>query len=217
MAERRKVGNLLALAILALLAQGQPMHPYEMATLLRRTGKEQDLNIKWGSFYTVVRNLEKYGFIQATGVDRDGGRPERTSYTITGAGRAELADWMGELLAVPDPEQTSFVAALSVLAVMPPDQVAALLSDRVRALEAEIAAARQVIDEAAATVPWLFLIEDDYALMMRQAELDWVRALLGQLTDGTLPGLAQWREFHQTGQVPEELMKLLTEGGPPED
>src|SRR3954452_20859240 len=77
MAKRRKVGNLLALGLLALLVPGGPMHPYEMATMLRRTGKEQDLSIKWGSLYTVVGNLEKHGFIAAVDTARAGRRPER--------------------------------------------------------------------------------------------------------------------------------------------
>lgn len=64
MAKRRKVGNLLALAVLSALVQ-RPMHPYEMATTLRAWGKEQDMEIKWGSFYTVIRNLDKHQLIEA--------------------------------------------------------------------------------------------------------------------------------------------------------
>src|SRR5690606_38863390 len=56
MAKRRKVGNLLALAVLATVTR-RPMHPYEMASLLRAHGKEDDMEIKWGSLCTVVRNL----------------------------------------------------------------------------------------------------------------------------------------------------------------
>lgn len=218
MPKRRKVGNLLALAILALLAAGKPMHPYEMASVLRRTGKEHDMKIKWGSLYTVVQNLEKHDLIKATGSDRDGRRPERTSYAITGAGRAELTDWMSELLSVPEPEQSRFVAALSVLGVISPDEVPVLLSQRLQRLEASIAAARTAVDEAARTVPWLFLIESDYELAIRQAEADWVRALLAQFAEGTLPGVALWREYHKTGQLPDELMaQLLGQEEPPAD
>src|ERR1041385_2147674 len=114
MAKRRKVGNLLALGLLAFLMPGQPLHPYELANLLRRTGKERDLKIKWGSLYTVVQNLEKHGFVEVAGVDRDGRRPERTRYTITDAGRAELRDWIRELVGEPSEEPSTFEAALSV-------------------------------------------------------------------------------------------------------
>jgi DNA-binding PadR family transcriptional regulator len=216
MAKRRKVGNLLALALLGLLASGQPMHPYQMATLLRRTGKERDFDIKWGSLYTVVANLEKHGFIEATGSDRAGRRPERTSYAITAEGRAELADWLRELIAAPEPEYRRLSAALSVAGVLGPDEVTRLLHERLRALDADIAARRASL-AASARVPRVFLVEAEYALAMRQAEAAWVRSLVTELAEGTLSGVAEWREYHATGQQPAEWARLLGEEGMPGD
>jgi DNA-binding PadR family transcriptional regulator len=97
MAKRRKVGNLLALSLLTLLTE-RPMYPYEMAAALRERGKDNAIKINWGSLYTVVQNLEKHGFIEAVQVAREGRQPERTTYQITDAGRAELKDWLRELL-----------------------------------------------------------------------------------------------------------------------
>jgi DNA-binding PadR family transcriptional regulator len=211
MAKRRKVGNLLALALLALLTPGTPMHPYEMANLLRRTGKEQDMKIKWGSLYTVVQNLEKHGFIKAVSSDRAGRRPERTAYAITDTGRAELRDWLRELVGTPEPELSRFEAALSVLGVLPPDEAASLLTERLRALDDDIAARQAQLAESD-QVPRLFLIEAEYALAMRQAEAAWVRSLLRELTEETLPSLAEWRAYHETGGPPAEWTKLLAEG-----
>src|SRR2546430_16360933 len=94
---RRKISNLLALSLLNLLVE-RPMYPYEMATTLRQRGKDEAIKINWGSLYTVVQNLEKYGFIEAVDVAREGRQPERTTYQITGAGREGLKDWLGELL-----------------------------------------------------------------------------------------------------------------------
>ena len=91
MAQRRKVGNLLALAVLAALVQ-RPMHPYEIATALRGWGKERDMDLKWGSFYTVIRNMAKHGLIVAVESTREGRRPERTVCRVTDAGREELVD-----------------------------------------------------------------------------------------------------------------------------
>jgi DNA-binding PadR family transcriptional regulator len=208
-AKRRKVGNLLALAILAQLMMGRPMHPYEIATALRRTGKEHDMSIKWGSFYTVVANLEKHGYIAATGSDRDGRRPERTTYVITEAGHAELRDWLRELVAEPEVEVPRFEAALSVIGVLPPDEVEELLRTRLAALEAAMETERAGLAEAATFVPEIFLIEGRYSLAMREAETAWVRGLLRQLTEGTLPGVDLWREYHRTGAMPDEFRKLL--------
>lgn len=213
MAKRRKVANLLALALLAVLMPGQPMHPYEMARVLRRTGKERDMRIKWGSFYTVVQNLDKHGLIAATGSARTGRRPERTEYVITEAGRAELRDWLRELVGVPEPEQSRFEAALSVLAVLPPDEATALLQQRLHALDEDIAAQRTTLAESG-DVARIFLIEAEYALAMRAAEAEWVRSLLAELVGGTLPGVAEWRAYHETGAISPQWTDLLAEGEP---
>jgi DNA-binding PadR family transcriptional regulator len=215
---RRKVANLLALPVLAFLDAGEPMHPYQLATVLRRTGKERDLAIKWGSLYTVVQNLEKHGFIAAVGSERAGRRPERTRYTITDAGRSELRDWLGELVAVPDTEPPRFQAALSVVGALAPDEVIARLDERVSALEAEAAVDRHILASSRdAGVARVFLIETEYALAMREAEVAWVRSLRTELADGSMTGVAEWREYHAVGGVPPGWAELLAEGGgPPE-
>lgn len=175
------------------------------------------MRIKWGSFYTVVRNLERHGFIEATGRDREGRRPERTIYAITGAGRAELRDWVRELVAAPEAEPSRFEAALSVLGALAPDEATELLGRRLRSLDADIAARGQALEQARNQVARIFLVEAEYALAMRRAEAEWVRSLLAELADGTLPGLAGWRDYHATGRVPDDMAaqwkQLLTEGG----
>jgi Predicted transcriptional regulators len=172
------------------------------------------VKIKWGSLYTVVQNLEKHGFITTVGSDRDGRRPERTVYGITDAGRAELRDWVRELVEVPEPELSRFEAALSVLGVLPPDEVTELLAARLRALDEDIAGLRAEL-AGATYLPRIFLIETEYAVAMREAEAAWVRSLLKELADGTLPGIAQWRDYRSGGQF-ETYRKhavQLTEGG----
>lgn len=204
---RRKVGNLLALAVLAMLAPGTPMHPYQLATVLKRTGKERDMAIKWGSFYTVIGSLERHGLIAATGTVREGRRPERTTYAITDDGRAELVDWLRELISRPARDPDRFESALSVAGVLPPDEVEGLLRMRLAGLAAEIASLRAELDTPG--VPRIFLLETEYGLAMREAETTWVDGLLRQLTEGTLPGLAEWRAFHESGVRPEGWAELL--------
>lgn len=211
MANRRKVNNLLALAVLA-LATERPMHPYEMASLLRERDKDQSIKINWGALYTVVGNLEKHGFIEATETVREGRRPERTVYTITDAGRAEMEDWLRELLGTPEKEYRRFEAALSLLPGLPPDEVTTLLAARLRTLEAGIAQLAGELAKAQRKLPRLFLVEAEYDLALRRAEADWVRGLLRELRDGSLPGLSGWRTFHDTGQPPAELAELMERG-----
>lgn len=193
MAARRRVGGMLGLAVLSTLV-GEPMHPYEIASVLRSRGKDRDMPIKWGSLYTVVRNLEKYGFIEVAGSDRQGARPERTVYRITDAGRAELADWVRELIGVPERELPRFKAGLSVMVALPPDEVIALLRSRLGALEARLAADKAELD-AITDVPRILLVEAEYDLAVQEAEVRWVRSLLAEMTAGTLPGLKEWRAY----------------------
>ena len=211
MAQRRKVGNLLALIVLATLVE-RPTHPYELAALLRERGKEGDLKIKWGSLYTVVQNLEKHGFVEATESIRQGRRPERTVYAITDAGRAELFDWLRELVSVPEREPTRFQAALSVLAVLGPDEVLPLLRQRAASLESQVETRRTELAEWGRQLPRLFLVESEYDLALRTAEADWLRGFVAELRDGTFPGLAQWRTFQETGHLPPELAALAERG-----
>jgi DNA-binding PadR family transcriptional regulator len=213
MAKRRKVSNLLALSLLTLLTE-RPMYPYEMASKLRGRGKDNAIKINWGSFYTVVQNLEKYGFIEAVEVAREGRQPERTTYQITEAGRQEWEDWMRELLAVPEREHTRFEAALGESAGLPPDQLIALLQQRLAALEKANGATQAELEALQAQVPRLFLIESEYYLALSRAEEEWLRGLLAEFTGGTFPGLDAWRHFHATGEVPDEIQALIElEGG----
>ncbi|GII65269.1 PadR family transcriptional regulator [Sphaerisporangium krabiense] len=212
MAKKRKVGNLLALAVLSAVVQ-RPMHPYEMASVLRDRGKEQDMDIKWGSLYTVVRNMERHGLIAAVETRKEGGRPERTTYRITDAGRAEYVDWVRELLAEPEREHPRFVAGLSVCAVLGPDEVARLLRQRLDVLEPQIAAEREALSRHTREVPRVFLIEQEYDLAVREAEVSWIRAFLDELTTGSFPDIDRWRVWHAAGEPPPDLIEIAERAG----
>ena len=205
--KRRKVGNLLGLAVLSALVQ-RPMHPYEMASALRGVGKDRDMEIKWGSLYTVVRNLDKHGLLATVESTREGRRPERTVYRITDAGRAELVDWTRELISTPVREYPRFKAGLSVLSVLGPDEVIDLFRQRLGRLEEQITRLRAELTGHGATVPRLFLIEAEYELAIAEAEAAWTRSVLDEIASGSYPGLDQWRAFHETGEIPAELADL---------
>jgi DNA-binding PadR family transcriptional regulator len=221
---RRSISNPLALAVLASLHE-RPMHPYEMASTMRERGKEQSIKLNYGSLYTVVDSLAKNGLIEAMEATREGRRPERTVYRLTEAGRARLDAWMSELLAEPVKEYPQFEAALSLLPVLHPDTVTELLHTRTRLLRKEIAQARIILDTAHnARLPRLLLIEGEYHVAMREAELSWVQQLAGELEAGTLEGQDGWRHVYETGEAPtwdvdvaalEKLREMTAEGGTP--
>jgi hypothetical protein len=86
-----------------------------------------------------------------------------------------------------------------------------LLDRRLRALDEDNAARRAMLEQTGKHVARIFLIEAEYALAVRRAEAEWVRGLLAELTQGTLPGLAEWRAYHQTGRAPRDLAAQWTE------
>ncbi len=133
---------------------------------------------------------------------REGRRPERTIYEITDAGKRELFDWLAELVAAPVKEYLQFEAALSFLAVLSPDEAAALLDQRATALDVLLAQLRGG-HEAAATMglPRLFELEAEYRERLLEAELDFVRALVAEIESGVLDGLDAWTSFH--GRPPD--------------
>ncbi|MFD0364182.1 PadR family transcriptional regulator [Nocardia sp. GCM10030253] len=214
MATKRKVNNLLALAVLSVIVE-RPMHRYEIASTLRDRGKDRDMDIKWGSLYTVVQNLEKAGFLEIVGSERDGARPERTIYRITDTGRAEMADWTRELIATPEAEHHRFTAGLSIAAALPPDEVAELLGQRIEALGHIIDAVRRELDGLTTTLPRLFIIESEYGLAMLEAEQAWARSLRDELTSGSFPGVDWWRQLHTEGLEPAEVVKIVEGGNAP--
>ena len=134
---KRPFSNSLALAVLVLLYE-RPMHPYEMATTLRERHKESSIKLNYGSLYTVIEQLLREKFIAVREVLKEGKRPEKTVYQLTEAGRNELIDWMRELVSSPVKEYPVFEAAISLLPVLPPEEVIDLLEIRLGLLKKTI-------------------------------------------------------------------------------
>ena len=196
MASRRKVSNPLALAVMALLYE-RPMHPYEMVTLMRERGKHESVRLRYSSLYSVVSALERERLILPKETVREGKRPERTIYEITDAGREEFLTWLRELLREPVKEYTQFAAGLSYLPGVPPEEAMALLEERVERLEAETGEMRSRLDDAREQykLPRLFVVESEHELMLREAELGWVRGLIEDMRAGELGSLSEWRSI----------------------
>jgi DNA-binding PadR family transcriptional regulator len=192
----RKLTHPLALAVLVLLFE-KPMHPYEMAATLKQRGKEQSIKLRYGSLYTVIRQLEREGFVAAAGTERAGARPERTTYRLTGTGEAEMKSWLSSLVSEPVKEYPQFEAALSLLPALPPKEAQALLTDRlVRLDEGERKLQSELAGAAAINLPPLFLIETEYALALLRAERAYVKTLIDGIETAELGGMKQWRQWH---------------------
>lgn len=182
--------DLVEVTALALLAQ-QSRHPYELHRMILDTHKDFITGLP-RSLYHAVDRLEGHGLIDATETDRQGRRPERTVYRITGEGEAELATRLRTMLEHPAPDTTVMVAALSLVGCLPASDVERSLEARAASLEGDVAAADAALEGLQnGGLPRLLLLETEYARAIHAAELSWLRGLLADLRTGTIawPGL----------------------------
>jgi DNA-binding PadR family transcriptional regulator len=192
--------NLWELTVLCLL-RGRPMHPYEMHRLIREWHKCDFLDLKRGSLYHAIERLRRGGFIEVVETSREGRRPERTVYRQTQTGEREVLAWLRGLLAEPVHEPSQFMAALSYVAHLSPQDAALQLEDRCHCLEAEIAEFDRGLQEWEPRIGRLLMLETEYLRAMRQAELAWLRGLIDDLRAGRLT----WD--------PEAVRQALASGG----
>lgn len=174
----------LGVMVLALLREDD-MHPYEMIRLMRHRHDDRILSVTNGTMYHTVARLEKSGLVADIGVDRDGNRPERTTYRLTDAGHAAVVDWVRRELPRLD-RPTEFRVALAEAHNLARDETIALLSTRLAALARardDLADGIRHARESAAppSVIEQYLIEVDRDRALLAADHDWLAALLERL------------------------------------
>ncbi len=183
----------LALVVLALLYES-PMHPYRMQRLIKDRGKDQVINVEQrASLYQTINQLLRAGLIAVRETARQEGFPERTIYELTNEGRQTALSWLREMLSTPAQEFPEFPAALSLLPLLPPEDVIQQLELRVARLTDQIAQIDEGIKTYAVDLPRLFLIESEYVRLMLEAELKWVRAVIADLRSSELTWNLEWQ------------------------
>lgn len=204
---RSPLSNPLALAVLATLTE-EPMHPYRITQVLRERGKEHSIRLNWGSLYSVIASLEKNGLIEATHAERAGGRPERTVYAITDAGRAKAVGWLRHILETPAKEYPEFEAGLSLVMLLEPGEVLDLLGRRLERLDERAAHLAEVMTMR---LPEIFLVEGRYELAMVAAERTFVADLVDRLARGAVGGQELWAEMRRRLADGEAIAELVAE------
>jgi DNA-binding PadR family transcriptional regulator len=118
-------------------------------------------------------------------------------YALTDAGRHELRDWLRELIEQPQREYPHFVAALSLIAALPPDEVVELLGRRLHRLADDRAEIRTVIDDALGQdLHPLFLVEEEYRLALLEAEFSFIERFIERITHPETGWGPLWARFH---------------------
>jgi DNA-binding PadR family transcriptional regulator len=199
----------LALSILQLLDEG-PMHPYELASTMRERHQDEFIRLNFGSLYHTMEVLERNGWVVPAEREKEGGRPERTVYKLTKAGREMLVSEVGEILARPRREYPHFSAGLMFMHHLGASEAAQHLADRAVALKATIEKLNGIMAEVRDMgVTRLALIELEHKIAMLEAERKWVINLEKEIKEGKLEwkvgsnpdlaGLSRLRRRHGTG------------------
>lgn len=130
--------NPVRLLILGLLAGGS-MHGHQIRRTADMTGVEDWGDVKVGALYGMLHRLEADGLIEQVRTEQRGNLPKRTVYTITEAGRAELAIHRDRALTQPFVQSSTVEAALKWPAGLDYDGLRSRLTQRRGALVAKLA------------------------------------------------------------------------------
>jgi DNA-binding PadR family transcriptional regulator len=177
---KRAERDLVGLTVLALLSV-RPSHPYELHRYILDTHKDFVTGLP-RSLYHAVDRLSRDELIAAAEITREGHRPERTVYEITGEGRAELSSRLRRLLEQPDPDLRIFSAAVSLAGCLRPEEVERSLRTRAATLQGLLVSADSHLTALGRSgLPRLLMLEIELERSVRAAELDWVRGVLNDL------------------------------------
>lgn len=178
-------GSPLALTVLALLRH-QPLHPYGIQRLLKQWGKDLVVNVgqRAGLYRTIDRLLEA-GLISVRETGRDQQYPERTVYELTEEGTTALLKWLDEMLSTPKQEFPQFPAALANALMLAPEDLAAALERRERAVAATLAGLEAGL-AGDADLPRIAMLEIEYLREVTAAETRWLRGVIDDLRAGRI-------------------------------
>jgi DNA-binding PadR family transcriptional regulator len=182
----------LGLIVLWLLFQ-EPMHVYRMQKLIESQGKDRVVNVRArASLYQTIERLVRHQLVEVAETVPSEGYPDRVVYAITDTGREVAREWLREMLRSTDSEYPEFIAAVSILFGLPPEEARAELELRAEKLAAELADTESELAGAPPGLPRLFLLEEEYRSAMLEAELSWVRGVIEDLREGRLTWSEQW-------------------------
>ena len=165
--------------LLGLLSAG-PRHGYDLKRA-HDARMPQAKPLAFGQVYATLGRLERDGFVEPVGQDREAG-PDRTSYALTDAGRAQLDGWLAAVEA-PAPYVTSTLFSKVIVSLLAAD------ADRARDyLVAQRAAHIQRLRELTTvkTTPGAAVgdvVAADYAIAHLDADLRWLQTTMQRVAD----------------------------------
>jgi DNA-binding PadR family transcriptional regulator len=181
------------LVILGFL-RGRPQYGYEIKQMIEHVMGDWT-NIAFGSIYYALGKLADEGFIEKVGTEQEGGRPSRTVYQITDAGREEFLRLLREVWDNVERQTFDFDVGLSFMSALPIEEVRGYLQKRVTYLEhvlhyLDVHQAEELADQH---VPnRLVSAVFDHHRRHLQADLGWTQGLLQNVEQGAYDDELDW-------------------------
>jgi DNA-binding PadR family transcriptional regulator len=171
----------------------EPMHVYRMQKLFEAEGKDRLVNVRSrASLYQTIERLERLGLVEVSATIRQEGYPDRVVYAITEPGREVARQWLRDMLSETGGRYPEFIAALSILFGLPPEEARAQLETRAKRIADQLAETERALDATPAGLPRLFVLEEEYRRTMLRAELDWLLGVIEDLKAKRLNWSEEW-------------------------
>ena len=194
----------LGLIVLWLLFQ-KPQHVYGMQKLLEAEGKSRVVNVRSrASLYQALERLVRLGLVEVSETVRVAGYPDRIVYAITDAGREAAREWLRAMLRDTGEEFPEFVAAVSLVFALSPDDAREQLEQRERRLAGELAETEAAMTDVPPGLPRLFVLEEEYRRALLAAELAWLRGVIDDLREQRLHWTAEWLREIEAAYLPSD-------------
>jgi DNA-binding PadR family transcriptional regulator len=181
------MSNITRLVVLGAVRQFQPVHGYFLRRELMTWHVDEWANIQPGSIYNALKSLKQDGYIQESGTETAGKRPERTIYQMTPQGDVELMRMLRQTLWTVETFDTKPVMALtSFMFLLSRAEVVAALKFRITEIDAKIASNGFDIEDVARSTTTPAYVREIFELssLRLKAEQDWARNIYERICAG---------------------------------
>lgn len=168
-----------------------PVHGYQVRRELLSWRLDELANVKPGSIYNALRQLEKDGCIAVHDRDSTANRPERTTYVITSEGRKEFDVLLRQAWWNVETSSEPLIPALCLMLFMPREELVAALAARTKLLQSRLTetgfTAETIRDGATGAdgeIPEHVREILGFMTTRTRSELEWTRGFRRRLLDG---------------------------------
>ena len=185
------------LLVLGAVREAGTVHGYDLRRELLSWGAEEWANVSPGSIYNALNTLVREGMLEVAGTDRQGGRPERTTYRLTADGEKEFQGLLRDNLRRSRLPNHPLLAGLAFIPFLPRDELVEAMRHRADELRAQAEKRRADLrailegpgDPSRGGIPRHVAESFRLTATLLESEAAWARDLAERLEKGELDGL----------------------------